>query len=167
MTEKELSRLNRKELLEILLELSKENQELREKLKVAESALNDRKIKIDAAGSIAEASLQLNGIFEAAQAACRQYTENIENLSQKQEEICSRMEEESRAKANEILEAAKKQQASMEHDTEIQCAEMMKRAKEQSDAYWNDVSVKLEKFYEEHAGLQDLLGIMTQRRVQE
>ena len=58
MTEKELSRLNRKELLEILLELSKENQELREKLKVAESALNDRKIKIDAAGSIAEASLQ-------------------------------------------------------------------------------------------------------------
>lgn len=57
MTDKELSKLNRKELLEMLLGLSTENQELRKRLEAAESALHDRQIKIDAAGSIADASL--------------------------------------------------------------------------------------------------------------
>ena len=40
----------------------------------------DRKIKLREAGSIAEAALRLNGIFEAAQAAADQYLENIERV---------------------------------------------------------------------------------------
>lgn len=167
MTENELRKLSRAELLEMLLKLSTENQQLNEKLEIAEAELHNRQIKIDTAGSIAEASLQLNGVFEAAQAACRQYTENIESLCQRQEVICSRLEEESRAKANALLLAAKKQQIAMMHDTEVQCAEMTRQAKAQSEAYWNEVFGKLEKFYAEHVELRDLLGIMTQRRTKE
>lgn len=152
MTDNELSKLNRKELLEILLKLSVENQELRGKLKRMEASLHDRQIKIDAAGSIAEASLQLNGVFESAQAACKQYMENIEALSQRQEAVCARMEAESQARANAMLQNA-----------QAQCDEMIKNAQAQSAAYWDDVSVRLERFYNEHAGLQALLGIATQR----
>ena len=43
---------------------------------------------IDDAGSIAEAALQVNGVFEAAQKACEQYIDNIKNLSKRQEVIC-------------------------------------------------------------------------------
>lgn len=109
----------------------------------------------------------MNGVFEAAQAACQQYIDNIENLSHRQEVICSRLEEESRAKANAILEMARKQQAAMEHDTEVHCAEMLKTAKAQSDAYWNEVSEKLEKFYADHAGLRELLRVRTPQGKQE
>lgn len=167
MTDTELSRLSRKELLEMLLRLSEENQELKAKLEQAESALKDRQIKIDSAGSLAEASMMLNGVFEAAQAACRQYTENIEALSQRQEAVCARREQESLAAANALLETAKKQQAATIRETEAMCAEMVSQAKAQSEAYWSDVAVKLDKFYAEHAGLRELLGIVTQRTPQE
>ena len=77
MTEKELRKLSRVELLKLLLEQSKENQTLQEQLQTAEKALADKTLRIDQAGSIAEASLQLSGVFQAAEEACRQYTDNV------------------------------------------------------------------------------------------
>ena len=77
MTSKELKRLRRSDLMEILLELSKENKELREKLQEAETKLQERQVLIEESGSLAEASLKLNRIFEDAQAACDQYEENV------------------------------------------------------------------------------------------
>ena len=77
MTERELKRLSRADLLAMMLSLSKENAQLRQQLEQMEQQLSNRTIAIQESGSLAEASLRLNGIFEAAQAACEQYTENI------------------------------------------------------------------------------------------
>lgn len=85
MTDKELRKLSRRDLLQLLLEQSLEIQDLKKRLEEAEAALMDREIKIDLAGSIAEAALQLNGVFEAAEAACQQYLENVELLTKRQE----------------------------------------------------------------------------------
>ena len=49
-----------------------------------EKKLNDRTIKIKKAGSLAEAALSLNGVYEAAEAAAKQYVYNIK-LMLKQE----------------------------------------------------------------------------------
>lgn len=76
MKEKDLKRLSRADLLEMLIDQSKEMQVLRDKLEQAQEELKKREIAIQNAGSIAEASLMLNGVFEAAQAACREYVEN-------------------------------------------------------------------------------------------
>ena len=73
MTERELRRLSRSDLLELLLAQRKENEQLRCMLDQAEAKLADRTIKINNAGSIAEASLQLSGIFNAAQDSCQCY----------------------------------------------------------------------------------------------
>lgn len=89
MTAKELKRLRRSDLLEMLLELSKENQTLRKQLAEAEKKLEDRMIMIEQSGSLAEAALRLNRIFEDAQAACEQYEQNVIQR-------CARMEEEAR-----------------------------------------------------------------------
>ena len=62
MKEKELKRLSRADLLEMLIDQSKELQEVREKLQQAEAELEKREIAISNAGSIAEASLMLNGV---------------------------------------------------------------------------------------------------------
>lgn len=84
MTAKELKRLSRADLLEMLIDQSKELQEVREKLEKAEAELHKREIAIHNAGSIAEASLMLNGVFEAAQAACKEYVENTQKYCEAQ-----------------------------------------------------------------------------------
>lgn len=86
MTSKELKRLRRTDLMEMLLELSKENVQLRQQLEEANAKLADRQLQVEHAGSLAEAALKLNGIFEAAQAACEQYEYNIRIRSQQLEQ---------------------------------------------------------------------------------
>ena len=60
MTNKELRRLKREELLEMLISQSKEVEELRAEVSELKKKLDDRKICLDKAGSIAEASVLLN-----------------------------------------------------------------------------------------------------------
>lgn len=80
MTDKKLRKLSRLELLEMLLEQSRETQKLRAELEKANALLKERQLAIRNAGSIAEASLKLNGVFEAAQKAADQYLENVKRL---------------------------------------------------------------------------------------
>lgn len=140
MTDQELKKLNRAELLKFLLEESRENEQLRRQLA-------DRKIEIEKAGSIAEASLQLNGVFQAAQAACEQYTANIKQLSEQQRQTCDRI-------VNETREKCEKQ----ERETTEKCERMIADAKRQSEAYWAQVSQKIQAFTESCQGLQSVLS---------
>ena len=80
MVEKDLKKLRRAELLEIMLDQSYEIDQLRKRIKELEEQLEDRRIKIENAGSIAEASLQLTKVFEEAQRAADLYVENVRNL---------------------------------------------------------------------------------------
>ena len=80
MTEKELRRLSRRELLEMLITRTIENERLTEELQQARKELSDREFIQDRAGSMAEAALQLNGVFEAADRAAREYLENIRRM---------------------------------------------------------------------------------------
>ena len=98
MTERELRRLSRTDLLELLLVQRRENEQLRCLLDQAQAQLADRTIQINKAGSIAEASLQLSGIFTAAQDSCQSYVDNIKLLSERQNAVCHQMEHETREK---------------------------------------------------------------------
>lgn len=82
MTEKELMKLKRSELLEIMLAQSKEIDSLREQLAEANARLEDRNIAIEESGSIAEASLRLTKVFEEAQKAADLYLENIKKRAE-------------------------------------------------------------------------------------
>lgn len=77
MTDKELRRMSRRELLEMLVALKKENTKLRQELEQAQTELNNRYIAIKQSGTMAEAALRLNKVFEAADWAARQYLQNI------------------------------------------------------------------------------------------
>lgn len=80
MTEKELKQLNRRQLLELLLEQTERANTLQEQVDSLQAELHSRELKISEAGSLAEASLKLCGIFEAADRAARLYLENIKRL---------------------------------------------------------------------------------------
>lgn len=82
MTKQQLRKLGRRDLIALLLEVSAENKLLRKQLTDANRRLTNREIKLKHAGSIAEAALRLNGIFEAAQAAADQYLDSIAKLTE-------------------------------------------------------------------------------------
>ena len=120
MTDRELHKLGRRDLLQLMLESAREAEKSRNQLKETENQLaalkknyerlrkrlddkdaqihnlkdklqavrKQREIQLEEAGSIAEASLRLNGVFEAAQKAAEQYLYNIKIKAQMEE--CSR-----------------------------------------------------------------------------
>ena len=148
MTDEELRKLKRGDLLELLVEQGRELDALQLRLHEAEKALEDRRIQLDEAGSIAQAALQLNGVFEAAQTAADQYLESVRQQSRDVEALCARMEVEAREKADRIVAEA-----------EAKSAAMVAQAEQETREFWDMVSRRLEDFYNEHAGLRELLAL--------
>jgi len=99
VTEKDLKKLNRYQLLELLIEQTERADQLQARLEAIEKRLKEQNLKISAMGSIAEASLQLGGVFEAAQQAADIY---IEAAKKRAREI----EVDARKKGAEILAQA-------------------------------------------------------------
>ena len=149
MTENDIKKLSRGVLLEILVEQTKERETEKEQFAQLQEKMKSREIKLSQAGSIAEAALQLNGVFEAAQEAAKQYLENIERLDLERQVQNELVKKEAREEAELILAKAR-----------VEAAEIMNKAKEEANQYWTEVSEKLEKFYLEHKGLRELLKYM-------
>lgn len=77
MTQNNLRKLKRHELLELMLEQSRQIDLLKRELHAAQEQLKNREIALAECGSLAEAALRLNGVFEAAQAAADQYVAEV------------------------------------------------------------------------------------------
>lgn len=96
MKGKMIKKMSREELLELLIQYSEEKEalelrvaELEEKLSQAQKKLEDRAIAISSAGSLAQAAMQLSGVFEAAQIAADLYLENIRQLDTTKKEAAA------------------------------------------------------------------------------
>lgn len=137
MVDKEIKRMKRGDLLDILVQQNREIERLQQELEAANQELASRRIKIETSGSIAEASLMLNGVFEAAQAACQQYIDNVKLCSEEKERIC----------------------AEMERQTKETCDQMIAEAQEQVDAYWEQANLKINQVLKESEGLKKLLSL--------
>lgn len=132
MTDRELRKLSRAELLGLLLEESRENERLREQLNQANQALIGKNIALTKAGSIAEAALALNGVFNAAEQAAQQHLDNIQRISSwAQQILCQRMEDEARQKAEETLTETRRRCSRMEAEAPAKCEEMTASAQQQ------------------------------------
>ena len=77
----ELRHLKRQEILELLLEQTRRADTLEQHIKELEEQLENRDITVRKAGTLAEAALQINKVFEAADAAARQYYMNVQRLT--------------------------------------------------------------------------------------
>ena len=155
MTDKELKRLNRRELLEMMIDQEKEIERLQKKVEKLEAEAADRSLKIQNAGTMAEAALALNGVFEAADAAVKQFTENVIKAQGEQAETYQRIVSEAQAKADEILSEAEKKKA-----------DVLKEAEEGAEERWQGLYQRLEEFYAAHPGLKDALIAEKEKNMQ-
>ena len=126
MTDRQLRKASRTDLLKLLLEQRKETEALRRQIDQLREQLQQRQITIDQSGTLAEAALKLSGIFDAAETACQYYTENIRGLSGRQEEICRTMERETREKCDRMLEQAKQMAKVYWEEYKEKCNQYMK-----------------------------------------
>ena len=81
-----LRKLSRLQLLELLAQQERELQELRAAVAEKDAQLAERRIVLQESGSIAEAALKLNGVFEAAQQAAEQYLESLKAAARESKE---------------------------------------------------------------------------------
>jgi len=73
MTEKDLRKLTRYQLLELLVVQTERADKLQQRLEEAERQLDQQNLQLMELGSVAEASLVLKGVFQAAQEAADLY----------------------------------------------------------------------------------------------
>ena len=110
MTDKEFKRLNRSQLIDIIYQLQLQIDKLTEENQALERALEDKRLRIDRAGNIAEAALEINNCFESAQKAAEQYLNEIKEIREEAEAERQRILAQAQAEAAELLDDAKKRQ---------------------------------------------------------
>ena len=132
MTDKELRRLGRPELIEIIYQLEKSQEESRQEIARLQVRLQDRTLRLSEAGSIAQAALQVNGVMEAAQAAADQYVQAAE---------------------------ADRQQARTElSDAQAQARTVTDQAEQHARNHWDLFREKAEQLIRDHHELSALLN---------
>ena len=106
MTSKELKRLSRADLLELLLAQTRETETLKKKLQEAEEELATRRFRMSNAGTLADAMVEINNVMAAAQSAADQYLENIAAMEAETRQKCEKMLQAAAQEARKILENA-------------------------------------------------------------
>ena len=122
MTGKELKKLSRTELLELLLHQVEENEQLRARLEEVETKLAERAIVMERSGSMAEAAMRLSGVFDQAQQAADDYLESIRFANKEPESYANSVREQARQEADAIIAEAERRSARIRAD---------------ADEYWN------------------------------
>lgn len=166
---RDLSKLKRIELLEIMKEQGVEIERLKADNEALKKQLNDKTLTVSNAGSVAEAALQLNGIFESAQQAADQYLFNIRERTEKLDQECDIRESESKEKAEALIASSKAEADSILSSSKAEAeriltnakessAALEREAKEKATAYWEEANAKLQQVIDLHASLTGMFN---------
>ena len=160
MTDKEFRRLSREELVEGIYELQRSEAALREENDRLKEKLADRSLKMENAGSLAEASLALNGVFEAAQSAADQYLAAIRDAQEEAREKAAQAQEELgeiQGQRQDILDKARQEAENILSDAQAQAGKLAEDAQAQVEQKWETFQENTQKLIAMHAELQTLL----------
>ncbi len=131
MTDKELQKLKRPELLEILLSLKSESDNLKKENEELRIAIDEKNIDLQKSGNIAEAALQLSGIFEAAQRAADTYLSNIYKLNNQKNQEYNQVLSKAKSEAEKIISMANAYAVEIRKKAEDECKKLLDDAKKQ------------------------------------
>lgn len=108
MTDKEFKRLSRAQLIDIIYQLQVQIDKLNEQKQELESKLADKRLRLQSAGNIADAALEINDCFCSAQNAAQQYLNEIKAIREETEAERQRILAQAQADAATIIADAKK-----------------------------------------------------------
>ena len=132
MNDRELRRLGRADLIDIVYELRKRLEQSEAQVRELQGSLGRRDLDVASAGSIAEAALKVNHIFEDAQAAADQYLDSIKAATAGAMERVGAAERRSQA----IVEEAERQAAAILRDAEAKAKILVGTAEMRASEGW-------------------------------
>ena len=103
MISHELKTLSRRELVDIIYQMKKNEQQLLDEIASRQEALQDKRMHLSTAGSIAEAACSITNLFSSAQAAADLYLQEVASMKRDAEIECARMIEEAKEKAANMI----------------------------------------------------------------
>ena len=118
MTDKEVKRLSRSQLIEIIYQLQTREEELTDKNRRLEEELRSKRIRMENAGNIAEAALELNDVFRSAQNAAAQYLSEIQIVRETAEKERQQIILAAQEEARQIIQKAKDEAPLIIDDTQ-------------------------------------------------
>lgn len=121
MTDRELQKLKRPELLEIMLNLKSDLDKEKEENSKLKARLDEKNISLEKSGSIAEAAMELSGVYKAAQEAADIYLDNIKKMHSEQETFYNDAIAKAKQEAADIIAQAQKEAYELKNKTEIEC----------------------------------------------
>lgn len=170
MADRELRRMHRAELIEIIYALKQSEDQLKAQNAALTAQLQDRQLRLESAGSIAQAALELNNVFAAAQAAADDYLHSVADTNATAANTLSQ----ARSEAKRILEQAQadadslKAQAQQECDamtaaaaqkrtqTEADCKAMVERAEQEVQQRWQAFDHKANELLDQYRSTDGL-----------
>ena len=114
MTDKEFKRLSRAQLLDVIYQLQLQVDELTKQNQALKTELRDKRLRIDNAGTLAEAALEINNCFKNAQNAADQYLNEIKAIREEAEAERRRIIEQAQAEAAALLGKPQKTQSEVD-----------------------------------------------------
>lgn len=140
--------LSKNEMMMVMHDQEQEIERLKAKVAELQSTINNYEIKVEESGTLAEASAQINNLFEVAQATVETYIENMRKREEKSEALLSDVQKQAESIISDAEDVAQKRLAAA--DVEI-------------DEKWAVIESRLLVLYESHKGLKELVesGIFT------
>ena len=133
MPDRELRHMSRTELVEIIFALKQSEDQLKAENAALTAQLEDRQLHIQNAGSIAQAALELNKVFEAAQAAADEYLASVRAAAAADGPADAQL---TLAQAREQAEAMTDEAERKRAQTEADCKAMVAKAEQEVRARW-------------------------------
>ena len=109
MISNELKKLNRRELVDIIYQMKKNEQLLQDEVASLQSKLQEKRIRLADVGSIADAAVSITDVFAAAQNAADLYLHEISCMKAETEKECAQMVEEAQKAVDKIFADGRKQ----------------------------------------------------------
>lgn len=119
MTDKEFKQLNRAQLIEVIYQLQLQVDQLTQQKQNLEKELADKRLRIENAGNIAEAALEINNCFRNAQNAAEQYLNELQAIREETKAESERIIAEARAEAERIIAEAKNEKGNYDAAVEV------------------------------------------------
>ena len=107
MTDKEFKRLSRHQLIDIIYQFQLQIDALTEQNQALEQELADKRLRLQNAGNIAEAALEMNDFFRSAQNAAEQYLNEIKAIREETEAQRQKILAQAQTEAAAIIANAK------------------------------------------------------------
>ena len=136
MISKEIKRLSRRELVDILYQLKKNEQEMQAEIELLKNELQDKRIRISNAGSIADAAVAVTNMFSTAQMTADLYLREIACMKEEAEKECAKKLADAESKVKEILSEGDKK------------LDALKAAYESEYAKWQQLQAQIATFEE-------------------